>query len=390
MKQKLLILGLILGGFCFSLSLTLPMTVAPKIAAQYGEETVDWMINLYSLAVLILSPIFTLLFIKLDYKKMILINLGFASICNFLTAFVSSAQIICFSRLVIGIFQGSFIAAAGFLASSFLGQSKKGLAMSLPIIGFAAAPAVGTPILTQISAMTNWRDSFVILSVLTFGVFLLVLALASPTMPKKFVSVKGELTALTNGRFWLISLIILSVFGAFYAVYVNAATVLIQSYSFSDLSVAVALAVIGVAMYLGAQIGGILADKDAKKPLLIIAFSLLIIFAISFPLENFADVFVGIAFLTAAFCQISIPILQVRLVETVPKSSLLTIVLSQGIICASVFIANFAIEMINTNFLANTTLEFSNYTVGGVFAILSLIFILGFIQTTNKKRLSNS
>ncbi|MDR3116595.1 MAG: MFS transporter [Bifidobacteriaceae bacterium] len=387
MKQKLLILALILGGFCFSLSLTLPMTVAPKIAAQYSEATVGWMINLYSLAVLILGPVFTLIFIKLDYKKMILINLGFMSICNLITGFASDGQIICFSRLVIGIFQGSFIAAAGFLARQFLGQNKKGLAMSLPIIGFAAAPAVGAPILTQISAVTNWQDSFVILAVLTFGVFLLVLVLADSTMPKKSVSIKGELTALTNRRFWLIALIILSVFGAFYAVYVNAATVLMQSYSFSDLPVAVILAVIGVAMYLGAQIGGMLADKDAKKPLLIIAFSLLVIFAISFPLENLADVFIGIALLTAAFCQISIPILQVRLVETVPKSSLITIVLSQGVICASVFIANFAIETINTNFLMNTTLEFSDYTVGGIFAILSFIFIFLFIQTADKARI---
>ncbi|MDR3128269.1 MAG: MFS transporter [Bifidobacteriaceae bacterium] len=385
MKQKLLILTLVLGGFCFALSSFLPMTVAPKIATEYGQATADWMINLYSLAVLILCPIFTVVFIKLDYKKMLLINLGFAAVCNLITAFISNGLVICFSRLVIGIFHGSFIAAAGFLATTFLGQNKKGLAMSLPIIGFAAAPAVGVPILTYVSAVTNWRNAFLILSILILLTFISVLVLASPTIPKKAISVKGELLALTNSRFWLILLICLSVFGAFYAVYVNVSAVLIQTYNFSDLLVTTILAIIGIGGYIGAQIGSFLADRTTKTPLLVIALSCLIIFAISFPLENITGVFIVTTMLSAVFCQISVPILQVHLVEAAPKSSLITIVLSQGMIYASVFIANFAIQAFNTYLLPDVALVFSDYAVGLDFAVLSLIFILIFIQNLKKE-----
>ncbi|MDR0788971.1 MAG: MFS transporter [Bifidobacteriaceae bacterium] len=372
-----------LGGFAYAVSMLMTMAIVPSIAADLGLDAAVWGINMFSLGVLIGSPILALSCIKMDYKKLLIIAISIAIFANVLFLVVPTATVFIVSRFILGIPLGVYFAASGFLATRIMGEEKKGSAMALPVIGFALGPIFGTPTVSMLVNVIDWKLTYLIVTIL-FAICLALIIVFSPNAipdPKK-ITVKNELLAFKSVPFILVNLLAVLMSIGFYAFYSKISSILADM-DVAPTAITVSLIIAGIFMYFGASFGGKISNTNIRTPYYVTSFGLLILFVLGLPLYNNWIAVVVITALSAALVQCLIPAIQVSLVNAAPKSSLITICLSQASLCMGAFFGN-QFGTMAAEKLGNASL--AGLVVGIVFAILSIIFSFIYLQITKKSK----
>ncbi len=269
---------LALGMFALGTDAFVISGVLPVIARETGVPVslAGQLVTVFSLTYGFGAPLLAAFSGRWSPNRVLLIALGLFGLSNILSALSPTFPVLLVSRILAGCCAATYAPLAYTVGISLAPAEKRGLALSLVLIGLTVATAVGVPLGTWIGEHAGWRMSFVLIAALSGVAFLVLLLSGLPSMKPTALSLKTRLAPIAQPRLVLILLpALLWNLGA-YTVYTYMASLLQQNLHLADISGL--LIVFGLGVISGNWSGGRLADRfGPKRPLMIFLVVLLII-----------------------------------------------------------------------------------------------------------------
>ncbi|MEU4690274.1 MFS transporter [Actinoplanes sp. NPDC023714] len=335
------LLALSLGGFGLGLTEFVAMGLLPEIAADllpaaYARShedavaTAGWMITIYALGVVVGAPTIAALTARIARRRLVLSLLGLMVVGTAASALAPTFELVLAGRFVAALAHGAYFGAAGILAASILGPGNQGKGVAMVIGGLTAANLLGVPLITALGQAQGWRAAYLAVA----AVFALTLVAVLLTVPAVAASPGGspraELAAFRSPQVWLAAATVAIGTSGFFAVNSYVAPVTTQITELSSGTVPWVMAVMGLGMTAGIAVGGVAADWNLRRTVLIGFVAMLASVAIfALTAAHPAGLFLG-AFLTGAASLFIVPALQALLIEAAPEAQLMGAAVNQS------------------------------------------------------------
>jgi len=225
-------------------------------------DMVGYTIVAYALGVVVGAPLIMVGLGRVNRRPLLWwLSVAFVA-TSVATTLAPSIEALMAIRFVSGLPHGALMAAASFVAASLLGRARRGLAISLIMLGFTASAIVGVPAMQWISETAGWRASYAV--VVAVGVVSMVgiWAFAPSVRGNPHTSLAGEVRALRSLPVWVAIIATTVGFAGFAAVFSYVVPLLEEANGFSASAVTWVLVAWGVGMSIGAAVGGRLADRS--------------------------------------------------------------------------------------------------------------------------------
>jgi DHA1 family inner membrane transport protein len=335
------LLALSLGGFGLGLTEFVAMGLLPEIArdmlpAAYARShesavaTAGWMITIYALGVVIGAPTIAALTARIARRRLVVSLLGLMVLGTAASALAPTFELVLAGRFVAALAHGAYFGAAGILAASILGPGNQGKGVAMVIGGLTAANLLGVPVITWLGQAQGWRIGYLAVA----AVFALTLVAVAVTVPAVAAapggSPRAELRAFRSPQVWLAAATVAIGTSGFFAVNSYVAPVTTQITELSAGTVPWVMAVMGLGMTAGIAVGGVAADWNLRRTVLI-GFAAMLFSVVVFALTaaHPAGLFIG-AFLTGAASLFIVPALQAVLIEAAPDAQLMGAAVNQS------------------------------------------------------------
>ena len=335
------LLTLALGGFGLGLTEFVAMGLLPDMArdllpAAYAHSSADavakggWMITSYALGVVVGAPTIAALTARMPRRRLVVGLLGLIVIGTVASALAPTFGLVLAGRFVAALAHGAYFGAAGLLAAAMLGPGSAARGFSIVLGGLTAANVFGVPLITSLGQAAGWRAAYLAVA----GVFALTLLAVLLVVPEVAAAPNGspreELAAFRLPQVWLAALVAAVGFGGFFAVNSYIAPITTHVTGLPESAVPWVLAVMGLGMTVGNAVGGIAADHNLKRTVLlglagIAATVALFGLTAGHPVGLFAG-----AFLVGAASLLCGPALQARLIAVAPGAQLMGAALNQS------------------------------------------------------------
>ncbi|MEU8241773.1 MFS transporter [Actinoplanes missouriensis] len=335
------LLALSLGGFGLGLTEFVAMGLLPEIArdllpADYAHSAPDavatagWMITIYALGVVVGAPSIAALTARAPRRRLVLGLLGLMVAGTAASALAPTFELVLAGRFVAALAHGAYFGAAGILAATILGPGNQGKGVAMVIGGLTAANLLGVPLITALGQSQGWRAAYLAVA----AVFALTLVAVLITVPSVAAAAGGspraELRAFRSPQVWLVAATVAIGTSGFFAVNSYVAPVTTQITELSAGTVPWVMAVMGLGMTAGIAIGGVAADWNLRRTVLIGFVAMLasvVVFALT--AAHPAGLFLG-AFLTGAASLFIVPALQALLIAAAPDAQLMGAAVNQS------------------------------------------------------------
>lgn len=225
---------------------------------------------------------------------------------------------------------GAYFGAAGILAAGILGPGNHGKGVSIVIGGLTAANLAGVPLITVLGQAQGWRAAYLAVATV-FGLSLIaVLVTVPPEEAAPGGSPRAELLAFRSPQVWLVASAVAIGTAGFFAMNTYVAPITTHITGLPESTVPWVLAAMGLGMTVGIAAGGVAADRDLKRAILI-GFAGSLSAAVFFGLSAVHPIglFCG-AFLVGAAALFIVPALQARLISVTPGAQLMGAAVNQS------------------------------------------------------------
>ncbi|PTI40237.1 MFS transporter [Staphylococcus succinus] len=288
-NNKLIVLILTIGVFGILNTEMGFIGLIPQIAEQFNvtTATAGWLVSVFAIGIALSGPITPLLLSKIERKKVMLLVLIIFVISNLISVFTSSFAVLLLARIIPAIFHPVYTALAFSVAADSVDKKDAPKAVSRVFIGVSAGMVVGVPIVNFLATQFNLQIALSFFALINIIVLILTLCFI-PTMPSKSSHSYGsQLKVLKRPLTW-ISIIA--------AIFFNAAIFGVYSYLTDYLNivtdihgnlVSITLFLYGFSNILGNIIAGKLLTAIPKKAMLLLPFTLIIVYGFMFSLGSF-------------------------------------------------------------------------------------------------------
>lgn len=228
-----------------------------------------WAVTAYALGVVIGSPAITIAAARLNRRTLLLGLIGLFVVGNLASAVSASMGMLIAARFLTGTVQGAYFGAAAVVASFVFGPGRGGRAFATVMAGLTIATILGSPGGTVVGQVLGWQWMYVIVTGigLLAGAALWAWVPATPELDGG--SVAAEVRALARPLVWAMVAVAALGISSIFAVYTFIAPIVTDGAGASPRLIPVALAVFGVGMAVGNQVGGRLADRSPFRGLLL-------------------------------------------------------------------------------------------------------------------------
>ncbi|GIE31286.1 MFS transporter [Actinoplanes italicus] len=335
------LIALSLGGFGLGLTEFVAMGLLPDIARNllpeaYAASEPDalawagWMITVYALGVVAGAPTIAVLTTRVPRRRLVLWLLALFVAGTTASALAPTFELVLAARFVAALAHGAYFGAAGLLAAAILGPGNQGRGVSIVIGGLTAANLLGVPLITVLGQTHGWRAAYLAVAAV-FGLSLIaVLTTVPPMSAAPGGSPRAELRAFRSPQVWLVALAVAVGTSGFFAVNSYIAPITTHVTGLSETTVPWVLAAMGLGMTVGIALGGVAADRDLRRSVLL-GFAGLITTTAFFAVAagSAAGLVVG-AFLVGAASLFIVPALQSRLIAVAPGAQLMGAAVNQS------------------------------------------------------------
>jgi MFS transporter, DHA1 family, inner membrane transport protein len=335
------LLALALGGFGLGLTEFVAMGLLPDLArdllpAAYAHSAPDavakagWIITSYALGVVVGAPTIAALTARTPRRRLVLGLLGLFVLGTVASALAPTFALVLVGRFVAGLAHGAYFGAAGLLAATLMGPGNQAKGFAVVLSGLTAANVFGVPLITGLGQAAGWRTAYLAIAAV-FAATLLAVLLAVPEVPAAAGgSPRAELAAFRSPQVWLVAAMVAIGFAGFFAVNSYIAPVTTHVTGLSERAVPWVLAAMGLGMTVGNAIGGLAADRNLRRSVLI-GFTGIITTVVFFALaaSNPIGLFAG-AFLVGAAALFVAPAMQTRLITVAPGAQLMGAAINQS------------------------------------------------------------
>lgn len=251
-----------LGGLAIGTTEFASMGLLPSFAADLGVTVpqAGTAISAYALGVVVGAPVLAVLGARWPRKHLVLALAGALAVTNVASAFAPTFGTFVATRFLAGLPHGAYFGTASVLAASLVPRERRPRAIATVMSGLMIANIVGVPGATWLGQAAGWPAAYLTVGVVAVVTMLAVWRLVPDVRDERRGSVLGELSALRRGQVWITMAVIATGFGGSFAVYSYVTPVLTEVSGLATAAVPLALAVFGLGMTLGNQVGGRLAE----------------------------------------------------------------------------------------------------------------------------------
>jgi DHA1 family inner membrane transport protein len=309
--------ALALGGFGIGTTEFATMGVLPDVTGDLGATIPQGghLVSAYALGVVVGAPLLAVLGARLPRKMLLLALMAAFAVGNALSALAPGFGSLELARFGTGLPHGAYFGIASIVAAGLVPPGRRARAVARVMLGLTVANIVGVPLATTLGQHFGWRSTYWAVAVIGA----LAVAAIARVVPQADVADDASATRELGALRRPVVLLTLGVgavgFGGFFAVYSYIAPTLTTISGFSPAAVPAALALFGIGMTVGTEIGGRLADRSVVRTIYLgmaAAGAVLLLFTVTAHHPVTAGITV---FLIGASGSLSLPALQTRLMD---------------------------------------------------------------------------
>jgi DHA2 family multidrug resistance protein len=187
-RRLIIVLGVMLAALLQTLDATITNVALPNIQGNLGASTDEgtWVINGYTIAVVIVIPMIPWLQMTLGRKRYFLMCIAGFTAASFACGISSSIDELIAFRVVQGIFGAGLLATSQTILRDTFPPEQLGVSQGIFALGAIMGPALGPPLGGVLVDNANWNWVFDINIVPGIASFLILLAfLRDPTTPRR-------------------------------------------------------------------------------------------------------------------------------------------------------------------------------------------------------------
>jgi DHA1 family inner membrane transport protein len=309
--------ALAVGGFGIGTTEFATMGVLPDVAGDLGATIPQGghLVSAYAVGVVVGAPVLAVLGARLPRKALLLALMAAFTVANALSAMAPTFGTLVLARFASGLPHGAYFGVAALVAASLVPPGRRARAVARVMLGLTVANVVGVPLATLLGQQLGWRSTYWSVSVIGVLALVAVSRVVPETAVQPGAGPRQELGALRRPQVWLTLLIGAAGFGGFFAVYSYISPTLTEVSGFTESGVPIALALFGIGMTVGTELGGRLADWSVVRTMYLGLGSTAVVLAV-FPSTAGGVVSAGASVLaisvTGSLC---LPALQTRLMD---------------------------------------------------------------------------
>jgi predicted MFS family arabinose efflux permease len=321
-RRGLTLFALALGAFAIGTGEFGSNGIIQLFAADLGVSvpTATSAITGYAFGVVIGSPLITVLAARVNRRSLLLGLMGLFLVGNALSAMAPGIASLVAVRFLSGCVQGAYFGAAAVVAAYAYGPGKGGRAFATVMGGLTIATIVGAPVSTFIGQSAGWRATY--WTVLGIGSLatLTLLACVPRTDDLRGNPVAHELAALRRPIVWVMVAVAALGISSIFAVYTFIGPFVTDAARADASVIPVALAVFGLGMAVGNELGGRIADRYPDHGLLGGFAGVLVLLAVIGLAGSALGVLLPALFGVGATMMFAVPAIQVRLTAFAPDA----------------------------------------------------------------------
>ncbi len=180
-RHWMALIGLACAAFIFNTSEFVPIGLLSDIGADFSrtEAETGMLISVYAWMVMLLSLPLTMLFSRMEMRKLLLGVMGCFTLFQGLSFLSSSYWMLMLARIGVAGTHAIFWSIIPSIAVHTVPPSRRSLALSVVVTGTSIAVIMGMPLGRAIGLLVGWRMTF-----LCIGIFaLLTLIFVTATLP---------------------------------------------------------------------------------------------------------------------------------------------------------------------------------------------------------------
>ncbi|MFD3406567.1 MFS transporter [Kribbella sp. NPDC058693] len=277
-------------------------------------------VTAYAVGVMIGSPTITILAARQNRKQLLLGLALLFLVGNLLSAIAQNLGMLIAARFITGTVQGAYFGAGAVVAAYVYGPGKGGKAFATVMGGLTVATIIGSPLGTFLGQHVGWQALYVVVAAIGLCAGAAVLAWVPTTRDLDGGSVSQELGALRRPMVWVVMTVAALGIASIFAVYTFIGPFVTDAALAGESLIPIALAVFGVGMAVGNQIGGRLADRYEYRGL-VIGYGGVLLFLITIGAAGGTTWVLLLAlFGVGATMMLAIPTIQVLLTRYAPEA----------------------------------------------------------------------
>ena len=216
----------------------------------------------FSIGAAIGVPIILIVFAQANRKRLMLILLSLSLLSNIATILAPNFVLLLVARTLMGITINGYGVMAISTVTSLAEKDRQGRSLAFLIMGNALAMLVGVPLARALSGFLDWRGIFWILNALTFLAFIyFALVIPNPKEEAQKMSILDQFAYLKSIKVWSILIFTLFMFSGFAALNTFVTPFLLDRFPTLDPIMSLVLVGLGLASFIGNNIGGHLSDR---------------------------------------------------------------------------------------------------------------------------------
>lgn len=224
-------------------------------------------ITAYAIGVMIGSPVITSAAARLNRRTLLLGLVGLFVVGNVVSALSPTIEVLIAGRFVTGTVQGAYFGAGAVVAAHAYGPGRGGKAFAVVMSGLTVATIVGSPLGTVIGQQFGWDVFYLAVAVLGAAAGAALYAWVPTTAELDGGPITAELVVLRRPMVWVMGAVAALGISSIFAVYTFIGPYITDAVGAGEVLIPVALAVFGVGMAVGNEVGGRLADRYAYRGL---------------------------------------------------------------------------------------------------------------------------
>ncbi len=265
MKTKLQSIVLVLIGFVLGCNEFIIVGILSDVSRGFNVSTsqAGFLVTLFALVYAFSTPIVNTIISQFNRFKVLVILMGIFIAGNTYTALAPSFNQLIASRVITALTAGPIISLAMSFATVIVSIQKRPMLVSWIFSGFSIASVVGVPVGTLIANSTNWRYSFLLITIIGLACLAAVVWLLPKHIKQTKSSLMGQLAIVRDRRVIIGSALVMCNLAGTYVVYTYLQPILTEMMKFSVASLGLLLAVYGVASIFSNQFSGFLASHGS-------------------------------------------------------------------------------------------------------------------------------
>lgn len=374
------IIALILGGIGTACTESSIISLLPDVGRHVGmttESTLGYAITLYMVGVIVGAPIFTVVLVHLNRKKLLMVAISTQVVGNVLTLCAPNFGVLLAGRFIAGIPHGAIYGLTALVGAYLAPPGKTARTVANALLGVPIANLVMVPLITWVGQSLNYRYAFGIIALCgalacaAMFIWLPPMDDIAPSNPRQ------ELGLFKNRQVLLTLFAGLFGFGGFYGflTYVTRTVETITKMSPSVMPIIMML--IGIGGLVGTFLAGHLSDRlpEGAFPIVMGCFVAILAFSplmVKTPVTLFIEVFLVGVFGAGAFSAS----MQVRLIKHAGDAQNLASSMNHVSLCLANIIGSFVSAQAVQHHLGGDYMYIIPAVLDAAVGAVGLVFLL--------------